>query len=102
MARQRRSESALLKTFGATRGGVLGLYAGEFALSGAVATLFGTIMGVGAAWPVVTQAFNADWIMPWGPMLIVSAFAILAAALGGIIVGITTLSHPPARVLRSI
>ena len=102
MARQRRSESALLKTFGATRGGVLGLYAGEFALSGAVATLFGAIMGAGAAYPVVVNQFEADWIMPWGPMLIVSAFAIVAAALGGIIVGIATLSHPPARVLRSI
>lgn len=102
MARQRRSESALLKTFGATRGAILGLYAGEFALSGAVATLFGTVMGVGAAYPVVTQVFEADWIMPWGPIFIVSTFAILAAAIGGIIVGISTLSHPPARVLRSI
>ena len=102
MARQRRSESALLKTFGATRGAVLGLYAGEFALSGAVATLFGTVMGVGAAYPVVTQVFEADWIMPWSAILIVSAFAIFAAAIGGIIVGISTLSHPPARVLRSI
>ena len=102
MARQLRNESALLKTFGATRGGVLGLYAGEFALSGAVATLFGALMGVGAAWPVVTRVFEAEWIMPWGAILIVSSFAILAAALGGIIVGITTLAHPPARVLRSI
>ena len=101
MARQRRNESALLKTFGATRGGVLGLYAGEFALAGAVATLFGALMGVGAAYPVVVHQFKAEWVMPWGPMLIVSAFAIVAAALGGIIVGIATLSHPPARVLRT-
>ena len=101
MARQRRNESALLKTFGATRGGVLGLYAGEFALAGFVATLFGALMGVGAAYPVVVHQFEAEWIMPWGPMLIVSAFAIIAAALGGIIVGLATLSHPPARVLRT-
>lgn len=102
MARQRRSEAALLKTFGATRGAVLGLYAGEFALSGTVATLFGTVMGVAAAYPVVTQVFEADWTMPWLPILIVSGFAILAAAIGGIIVGLSTLSHPPARVLRSL
>lgn len=102
MARQRRSEAALLKTFGATRGAVLGLYAGEFALSGAAATLLGTLMGVGAAYPVVTRVFEAEWAMPWAPMLIVSAFAIIAAAIGGLVVGISTLSHPPARVLRSI
>ena len=102
MARQRRSEAALLKTFGATRGAVLRLYAAEFALSGAVATLFGTIMGVGAAYPVVTQVFEAQWTMPWLPIIIVASFAILAAAAGGIIVGLSTLSHPPARVLRSI
>lgn len=102
MARQRRSEAALLKTFGATRGAVLRLYAGEFALSGAVATLFGTVMGVGAAYPVVRQVFEADWTMPWLPTIIVAGFAILAAAFGGIIVGLATLSHPPARVLRSL
>lgn len=102
MARQRRAEAALLKTFGATRGTVLGLYAGEFALSGAVATLFGTVMGVGAAWPVVTQVFEAQWTMPWLAILLVSGFAIIAAAIGGLVVGVSTLSHPPARVLRSI
>jgi len=102
MARQRRSEAALLKTFGATRGAVLGLYAGEFALSGAVATLFGTVMGVAAAYPIVTQVFEAEWTMPWLPMAITSGFAIIAAGLGGLVVGISTLSHPPARVLRSL
>ena len=102
MARQRRSEAALLKTFGATRGAVLRLYAGEFALSGAVATLFGTVMGVAAAYPVVTGVFEAQWIWPWLSIALVSGFAILAAALGGIVVGISTLSHPPARVLRSV
>lgn len=102
MARQRRSEAALLKTFGATRGAVLGLYSGEFALSGLVATLFGTVMGVGAAYPIVTRIFEAQWTMPWLAIVTVSGFAVLAAALGGVIVGISTLSHPPARVLRSL
>ncbi|MEO0883645.1 MAG: FtsX-like permease family protein [Pseudomonadota bacterium] len=101
MARKRRAESALLKTFGASRDAILGLYATEFALAGAVAALFGTIMGVGAAWPVVTQQFEAEWTMPWLTVTAVSGFAILAAAIGGFVVGVATLSHPPARVLRS-
>ncbi len=102
MARKRRIEAALLKTFGATRGEVLRLYAMEFAFAGTVATFIGSLMGVGAAWPVVTQVFEAEWSMPWAPMLVVSGFAIAAAALGGLIVGLSTLSHPPARVLRSV
>ncbi|MEM6900897.1 MAG: FtsX-like permease family protein, partial [Pseudomonadota bacterium] len=101
MARKRRAESALLKTFGASRDAILGLYATEFALAGAVAALFGTIMGVGAAWPVVTQQFEAEWTMPWTTVGSVSGFAILAAVIGGLVVGIATLNHPPARVLRS-
>jgi putative ABC transport system permease protein len=102
MARQRRTEAALLKTFGASRGGILRLYAGEFALSGAVATITGTIMGVSAAALIVRLVFEAEWGMPWGTVAIVSGCAILAAALGGIIVGLATLSHPPARILRTV
>ena len=102
LARKRRTESALLKTFGATRAAVLSLYAREFAFAGAVATLFGTLMGVGATYPVVTQVFEAQWTWPWTAILSVAFCAILAAALGGLIVGWATLSHPPARVLRSV
>ena len=102
MARQRRTEAALLKTFGATRGGILRLYAGEFALSGAVATLAGTLMGVSAAALVVDLVFEAEWAMPWLTVAIVAGFAIAAAALGGVVVGLATLSHPPARILRTI
>ncbi|MEO9971663.1 MAG: FtsX-like permease family protein [Hyphomonadaceae bacterium] len=102
MARQRRTEAALLKTFGATRSGILRLYAGEFALSGAVATLAGTLMGVSAAALVVDLVFEAEWAMPWFTVAIVAGFAIAAAALGGVVVGLATLSHPPARILRTI
>ncbi|MEM9670331.1 MAG: FtsX-like permease family protein [Pseudomonadota bacterium] len=101
MARKRRAESALLKTLGASRGSILGLYATEFALAGGVAALFGAAMGVGAAWPIVTQQFEAEWTMPWATVGAVSSIAIFAAAIGGLVVGVATLSHPPARVLRT-
>ena len=101
MARKRRAESALLKTFGASRGAILGLYAGEFAFAGAAATLLGALMGVGAAWPIVTEQFEAQWTMPWLAVGTVSGLAIVAAAIGGLVVGVSTLSHPPARVLRT-
>ncbi|MEL6323229.1 MAG: FtsX-like permease family protein, partial [Pseudomonadota bacterium] len=58
MARQRRGEAALLKTFGASRAHVLQLYAGEFGLAGAAATGLGALLGVAAAYPVVVQQFE--------------------------------------------
>ncbi len=65
MARERRNEAALLKTFGASRPQIFGLYAAEFGVSGAVASLIGAAIGTAAAWPVVTQQFEAEWAMPW-------------------------------------
>jgi putative ABC transport system permease protein len=102
MARQRRSEAALLKTFGASRAQVLGLYSAEFAASGSVATMFGSVIGVAAAWPVVTGQFEAQWTMPWSAVFLVAGASILAAAIGGLLVGLVTLSHSPARVLRAV
>jgi putative ABC transport system permease protein len=100
-ARRRRRESALLKTFGASRAAVLALYAGEFALAGLAAAILGTAMGVAAAYPVVVNVFEAKWRFAWGPVLAVGGFAVISAALGGAMVGWATLSSRPARVLRS-
>ncbi|MDZ4759600.1 MAG: FtsX-like permease family protein, partial [Alphaproteobacteria bacterium] len=100
-ARRRRQESALLKTFGATRGAILALYAGEFALAGLAAAILGGAMGIAAAHPIVINVFEAQWRFDWAPLLAVASIAVLSAAAGGAAVGWTTLSHRPARVLRS-
>lgn len=102
MARERRKEAALLKTFGASRWQVFGLYAAEFGVSGAVASLLGAAIGTAAAWPVVTQQFEAEWAMPWMELIAILGLSILVSAAGGLVVGRRTLAHPPMRVLRSI
>ncbi|MDJ0919893.1 MAG: FtsX-like permease family protein [Henriciella sp.] len=102
MARERRKEAALLKTFGASRPQVLALYAAEFGITGVAASLMGAAIGLIAAWPVVTQQFEAQWTLPWisvGVILVVAAFV---SAAGGLVVGMRTLAHPPMRVLRSL
>lgn len=101
LARERRSEAALLKTFGASRAEIMRLYAAEFGICGAAASLVGAVAGSLAAWPVVTQQFEAQWAMPWGSVGLVAISAVAAAAIGGWIVGRVTLSHPPARILRT-
>jgi putative ABC transport system permease protein len=100
-ARKRRKESALLKVFGATRGGVLALYAGEFALAGLAAAVIGATVGIAAAHPIVIEVFEARWRFAWEPVLSVGLFAIISAAAGGAVVGWSTLSIKPGRVLRS-
>lgn len=100
-ARRRRRDSALLKVFGGSRGAILSLYAAEFALAGLAAAGLGALMGVAAAQPIVILAFEAQWRFAWAPVLGVVAIAVIAAAAGGAAVGWSTLSHAPARVLRS-
>ena len=101
LARKRRSEAALLKVFGAARGEILRLYAGEFALAAGVAAVIGTLIGIGAAYPIVRFVFEAQWSLPWQPALMVITAAVMASAVGGAIVGIATLSRTPADVLRT-
>ena len=102
MARKRRTEAALLKVFGAQRGQVLRLYASEFALAGGAGAVIGAVIGIGAAYPIVTKVFEASWTFPWQEALSVIGLAILVSAIGGAGVGIATLAKRPAQVLRSI
>ena len=101
MTHKRRGEAALLKTFGASKNEILTLYASEFAVAGAAAAVLGAIMGVGAAYPVVINVFEAQWHFPWTTILSVSGFAVLASATGGAITGAVALSQSPAQVLRA-
>jgi putative ABC transport system permease protein len=101
LARKRRREAALLKVFGASRGEILRLYATEFAVAAGKAALVGTLLGIGAAWPIVTYVFEATWSLPWQPAAWVMGAAIFVSVLGGAFVGLSTLSRTPADVLRT-
>ena len=100
-ARRRRRESALLKVFGATRPAILLFYALEFALAALLAVVLGVGFGALAAHPIVILLFEAEWRLAWGPVLSMAFITVVAAAAGGAAVGWSTLSHRPARVLRS-
>ena len=100
-ARRRRRESALLKVFGATRLAILSLYALEFALAAFLAVLLGSGLGIASAHPIVILVFDATWRFAWAPVVGVAFITVLSAAAGGAVVGWSTLSHRPARVLRS-
>ena len=101
-ARRRRRESALLKVFGATRPAILFFYAFEFALAALLAVLLGVGFGAIAAHPIVIFVFEADWRLRLGA----GAHRRLSSQClppqrEAPLVGWSTLSHRPARVLRS-
>lgn len=100
-ARRRRRESALLKVFGASRLAILSLYALEFALAAFLAVLLGSGLGIASAHPIVILVFDTTWRFAWSPVVTVAFITVLSAAAGGAVVGWSTLSHSPARVLRS-
>lgn len=101
IVRKRRTEAALLKCFGATRGRVLALYAAEFGAAGGVAAILGVAMGLAGAYPVVTQVFEAQWALPVGPVLTIAVVACLVASAGGAAVGAALLSERPAPALKA-
>lgn len=102
MARARRAEAALLKTLGATRGTILGLYASEFAIVAGVTALICSASAIYASRLLVLMQFKASfWHMPWAETFGVVGATIFVSAIGGAFVGIATLAHPPARVLRT-
>src|SRR5205807_2955093 len=56
--RDRIYDAVVLKTLGATRGKLIGAYALEYLLLGAVTAFFGVAAGSAAAWLVVTKVMN--------------------------------------------
>ncbi|MAK60978.1 MAG: oxidoreductase [Ponticaulis sp.] len=102
VARKRAKEAALLKTLGAERRMVLSLYAGEFAIAGGVGAGLGTLIGMVGSYPVIVSVFEARWHFPLLPVLALVGAALLTSAIGGLIVGLNTLSKSPAQVLRSV
>ena len=100
-ASRRGREVALLKTLGATRRGVVAIFAVEFALIGLVAGLVGTIGGAVLAWIVMTRGMELEWA--WRPFVLAGApFATVAlSVVAGIAASAGALRRRPIEVLRA-
>ena len=102
IANKRAVESSLLKTLGAEKRSILALYAGEFAMAGGIGALLGCVIGVVGAYPVILNVFEARWEFPLVQTAALLVVTLAIAAIGGLSVGLSTLSRPPARVLRGL
>jgi putative ABC transport system permease protein len=85
---------------GGSRGQILGAYLVEYGAVGLVAGVAGVGLGALAAWPVVTQVFEARFAIDWGGVLLLMTAATGLAALGGGLAALQALSKRPAPVLR--
>lgn len=101
-ARRRITDAALLKTFGVSPAGVLGLFALEFALVGVMASALALALAVPPAWYIMTELVEAVWAPDWTAVIGVTVFAIMAAAAGGALVARAALAVPAARALRHV
>jgi putative ABC transport system permease protein len=99
-ARERAREAATLKVLGAARGQILAAYAIEYGCVGLIAGLAGVALGCAAAWPVVTQVFEAKWSVDWAGVGALIGGAALLTGIGGLIAAAAALSRRPAPVLR--
>jgi putative ABC transport system permease protein len=100
-ASRRGREVALLKTLGATRRGVVTIFAVEFALIGLVAGIVGTVGGAVLAWVVLTRGMEVTWT--WRPLVLAGAplLTVALSVLAGIAASAGALRRRPIEVLRA-
>ncbi len=99
-ARARAREAATLKVLGGSRAQILGAYLVEYGAVGLIAGAAGTLIGALAAWPVVTQVFEAEWSVDWTGVALLLGGAAAVAGAGGVLAALQALSKRPAPVLR--
>jgi putative ABC transport system permease protein len=100
-ARRRLYEAAILKSLGASRARIVGAMAIEQASAGLIAALIGSAIGLGAAYAIVTQVLEADWVLNVPLMGAIIGGAVALFALAGTVVGFVALGKSPTSVLAS-
>ncbi len=100
-ARTRVREAAILKVLGAARGQVLVAYMVEYLAVGVIAGGAGALLGMAAAWPIVTLVFRFRWSVDWPALLTVLAGVAAISAGGGAVAAVVALSRRPAPSLRA-
>jgi putative ABC transport system permease protein len=100
-ARRRLYEAAILKSLGASRGRIVAGMAIEQAGAGLIAALIGAAIGLGAAYAIVTQVLEADWVLNVPLVGGIVGGAVALFALAGAWAGFAALGRSPASVLAS-
>ncbi len=98
---ERRYESAMLRTLGASRGVVFQGVAAEFIVLGALAGLLAAAGATGVGYLLATRVFDLQYAPnPWVWIIGVLGGAVLVGT-AGIVAARSVVSHPPMQALRA-
>jgi putative ABC transport system permease protein len=97
---RRGREVALYKTLGMTRVQVVGVFALEYALVGAVSGAIGTVGGIALSWAVTRFGFEIAWV--WTPTAYLAAVGstVVLSVIAGLAASARALAVRPLAVLR--
>jgi putative ABC transport system permease protein len=98
---ERRYESAMLRTFGATRSVVFQGVAAEFLVLGALAGLLAAAGATGVGYVLATRVFDLAYTLdPWVWVVGVFGGALLVGT-AGLLAARSVVTHPPLQALRA-
>ena len=98
---QRIKESILLRTMGASRKQILAINAIEYFFLGAFAAGAGLILAIGGSWALAKFTFDAAFVPPFVPTLLLFGFIVLLVVITGVLSTRSILNQPPLKILRT-
>ena len=99
---RRGAEVALLKTLGMTRRQVVATFATEYALTGLVAGLIGSVGGAVLAWLTLTRGMEISWRAEPHWLLAAVVLTVLLSVASGLAASAGALRKRPVEVLREV
>ena len=93
-------EVAVLKTLGATRRRLRGIFSIEFTLLGLVAGLMGALLASGFSAALLLRFFEAEYHIAWMPIAVCVIATAVVANIAGWLASIRILDQKPLAVLR--
>ena len=93
-------EVAILKTVGARRARIIGVFSIEFLIMGLVAGLIGSVLAVAFSALVVEQLMDARYTFHWLPPLMATLLSAFMAVITGWVASYRILNQKPLEVLR--
>ncbi len=93
-------ETAVLKTLGATRRRVAGIFSVEFIVLGTAAGLIGSFLASGFSALLLNRILDAEAYFDWGPNVLTVFATAITATLAGWLASFRILGRKPLEVLR--
>ena len=100
--RTRTYDTAVLRVLGASRGQVLGVLLGEYALLAGLLALVALPLGTAVGWGIIVKLFQFDWLPHWPTILGVLGAGLFLVLGFAVAATLPVLRERPSRVLREL